>query len=146
MPEILTMMTLVLTLMSSQYAEASSVPVIETPQAYLETLGKDNPRALALMKEIIKRESEWQETVCNNGTNCGGGQGLVQVIPSTEKGCEAHFGREMDMLSYRDNLDCGWWLLTANGIERGIGHWDDFSWKRGVPKEWGSGPYYLENF
>lgn len=91
-----------------------------------------------LALEIIKRESGGWPSICNKTYDCGAGQGLMQIIHSTERTCEAHFGREMDMLDGYDNLDCGLWLLD-NG--RGIGHWDDMSWKRGEIKEWGSGPY-----
>lgn len=99
----------------------------------------------ALVFEIIRRESGWKYDICNQTTadGCNAGQGLMQVIPSTEKVCEEHFEREMDMLTVVDNLDCGLWLL---GDGSGITHWDDLSWKKGEKKRWGSGPYYLSNF
>ena len=90
-----------------------------------------------LAREIIRRESGFDTVACNVLLGCNSGQGLMQVIPSTERDCEKRIGRELDMLNAEDNLDCGLTLLK----EDGIGHWDDMSWKRGEPKKWGSGPY-----
>ena len=96
-----------------------------------------------LVFEIIKRESGWGWDVCNQKFGCNAGQGLMQIIPSTELICEKHFNRAMNMINPVDNVNCGIWLL---GDGSGISHWDDMSWKQGKPKKWGSGPYYLENF
>lgn len=98
---------------------------------------------VGLVMEIIKREGGWKVDVCNHEQGCGAGQGLMQIIPSTERVCEEHFEREMDMLTAIDNLDCGIWLL---GDGSGITHWDDMSWKTGKKKQWGSGPYYLDDY
>lgn len=133
-------------------AEASTTPTLapsipETPQSYLIYVAGDKRRELKLAQTIISREGGWSDpTICNQEFGCRAGQGLFQVIPSTERGCEKYFGREMDMKLYRDNIDCGWHLLTVNGVYQGIGHWDDLSWKRRVKKEWGSGPYYLDQY
>ena len=102
-------------------------------------------RVLLLFEEIIKRESGWRPAICNTQYGCGAGQGFVGVVFSTERGCEAYFGREMDMLTARDNAMCGLHILTVKGIKKGIGHWDNF----GIPlngKQWGSGPYNLAEF
>lgn len=99
-----------------------------------------------LVTEIVTRESRGNHTVCNKEFGCSGGKGLVQVIPKTEATCEKHFNREMDMAVAEDNLECGVWLLTKSGVCSGIGNWDDFSWKRGEDKVWGSGPYKLLDF
>lgn len=93
-----------------------------------------------LVREILKRESGFAPGVCNADIGCGGGQGLFQVIPSTERHCEVLLERELDMFKVEDNLDCGLTLLKNDGIR----HWDDMSWTRGEPKKWGSGPYDLK--
>lgn len=101
-----------------------------------------------LFNEIIKRESGWHWWKCNETTvyGCGAGQGLTMVTKGTEKTCEKHFGREMDMINPYDNIDCGWWLLTDRGVKKGIGHWDNFGIPLSNGMQWGSGPYNLKSF
>ena len=113
---------------------------------YLEwKASKSSEPVLKLAKEIIKRESGFKWWKCNETTEhkCAAGQGLFQVIYSTEGTCEKNFKREMNMLNPFDNIDCGWWLLNEG---KGISHWDDLSWKSGKVKKWGSGPYFLKDF
>lgn len=117
-----------------------------TPREYLRAKA-DSVGLFDLASEIIRRESGWHPEKCNESTadKCNAGQGLFMVIPSTERTCEKHFEKEMDMLDPYDNIDCGYWLLTARGARKGIGHWDNF----GIPikgKQWGSGPYNLAKF
>lgn len=125
---------------------------IQKTNEYLNKLASDSldgHRAVRVMREIVKRESGWKWWLCNLTTihGCKAGQGLAQVVPSTEiKTCEAHFERDMDMLNPYDNLDCAWWLLTDRGVRSGISHWDDMSWRYGLPRKWGSGPYNLKIF
>ncbi|QGH73107.1 MAG: transglycosylase [Podoviridae sp. ctviO18] len=140
----------------SEIAEARQEPValspsptpLPSPKEYLESKTSGDVALFRLANVIVNRESGWQPDICNKTTihGCDAGQGLFQIIPSTEKTCEEHFNREMDMLTAYDNIDCGMWLLTANGIKRGIQHWDDMSWTRDVSKSWGSGPYKLKDF
>ena len=101
-------------------------------------------RVFLLADEIVRRESGWKHDICNRTTSdgCAAGQGLFQVVYGTERTCEGHFGREMDMLDAYDNIDCGVWLLTANGVRQGIGHWDSFG-RLYNGRAWGSGPYDL---
>lgn len=129
-------------------AEARALEPLQTPtpepKEYLRNLARDNVGLFNLASEIIKRESGWVSQ-CSKSHGCRAGQGLFQVIPSTEKTCEAYFNREMDMLNEYDNIDCGFWLLTNKGVRSGIGHWDNF----GIPlngKQWGSGPYNLTEY
>jgi hypothetical protein len=109
----------------------------------LAELGPNEPQIVKLAEEIINRESGWQVKVCNAKQGCNAGQGLFQIIPSTLRNCEVGLERKLDVFNPVDNMDCGWWLLTKDGVAVGIGHWDDMSWKKGLPKKWGSGPYHL---
>lgn len=76
-----------------------------------------------LAYEIIKRESGWKEKICNQEFGCRSGQGLFQIIPSTIKHCEGVLMRVLDPFYYKDNIDCGIWLLKNEGI----GHWQEWS-------------------
>jgi len=70
-----------------------------------------------LVLEIVRRESNFNPKICNQQYGCIAGQGLFMIIPSTEKMCERHFGREMDMFDVWDNIDCAMWLLTKGDLK-----------------------------
>jgi len=79
-----------------------------------------NPK-LAL--EIVRREANFDPLVCNGKFGCSHGQGLFQVIPSTNKYCEKKLGRKLNPFNAEDNIDCGLYLLKTNGIV----HWSKWS-------------------
>lgn len=87
------------------------------------------------LEEVIRRESGWGRkeknySICSYA-GCGSGQGLIQLIVSTQKHCEEKLGRKINRSDPFDSIDCGIYLLENEGI----GHWED---PKGV---WGSGPY-----
>lgn len=110
--------------------EAMAVP--ESPlDALIRAKSSEFEVNLALVREIIRRESGFVPDVCNRQYGCKAGQGLMQLIPSRVKECSQRLGREIDPLIAEDNLDCGLYLLQQDGIR----HWSDPDGK------WGSGDY-----
>lgn len=45
--------------------------------------------------------------------------GVFQIIDSTLKICERYFDRQLNQFDAEDNIECGIWLLTAQGSR----HW-----------------------
>mgnify|MGYP001585339882 CR=1 FL=1 len=81
---------------------------------------KINPE---LVLEIVRRESNFNPTVCNEKFGCSHGQGLLQLIPSTNEYCEKKLGRKLNPFDAEDNIDCGLYLLKTDGIV----HWNQWS-------------------
>ena len=80
---------------------------------------------LAILFEIIKRESNWDAEVCNKKIGCESGQGLFQIIPNTFKSCQKVISELEDAFNPFDNIKCGLWLYYETSP--GICHWQNYS-------------------
>jgi hypothetical protein len=72
----------------------------------------DNP----IMVEVIRCESNFHPEVCSY-KGCQAGMGLIQVIPSSLKLCEAEVGRKLNPFNTEDNLLCGKILYKIQGLK-----------------------------
>ena len=66
-----------------------------------------------IIKRIILAESSNNPNAKNPHSSA---KGLLQVIDSTARECEEHFGREMNMYLPEDNLLCGKYLYESYGL------------------------------
>jgi len=70
-----------------------------------------------LVLEIVRRESNFDPTICNGQFGCRSGIGLFQIVIETLKHCQKQLGRELNARDAEDNVDCGIWLLKNEGIK-----------------------------
>ena len=106
------------------YRGLNAIPIVgQTSIVAISPVFYRDPQLLAVLDEIVKRESNGNPSVCNAESGCKAGQGLTQLIPSTVKYCEEKLGKEIDPFNSSDNLECAMWLLDNEGIE----HWEEWS-------------------